>query len=394
MAKKTIRDIPLQGRKLLVRADFNVPLTERGKISNDRRMRMTVPTLRAAIDGGAAVIVMSHLGRPSGDPKKDAKYRMDEVAMRLADLLGRPVRKADEVVGPDVTRVAASLKPREVFVLENLRFHPGEKKGDPALAKDLASLADAYVNDAFGACHNDDASMIAVPKEFPPGSRVAGLLLERELEIVDGLLGAPKQPMVSIMGGAKVSDKIALIQNLIPRVERLLIGGAMAYTFLAAAGRPVGGSRVERDCLDVARKLADLAGAKLLLPVDHLVAERPDAAAKTQVVSQIPDGWCGMDIGSATIAAYEAAIIAAGTVVWNGPLGKFEDEPFRRGTRAVAEAMARSGAVTVVGGGETAEAVEAFDLAGRMTHVSTGGGAFLAYLGGEEFESLRVLDER
>jgi phosphoglycerate kinase len=377
----------------LVRADFNVPLTEGGKISNDRRMRMTAPTLRAALDGGAAVIVMSHLGRPSGDPKKDAKYRMDVVAMRLADLLDRPVRKADEVVGADVTRVANSLKPGEVFVLENLRFHPGEKKGDSTFAKELASLADAYVNDAFGTCHNDDASMIAVPKEFPPGSRVAGLLLHRELEIVQGLLGAPKQPMVSIMGGAKVSDKIALIQNLIPRVRRLLIGGAMAYTFLAAAGRPVGSSRVEKDSVDVARKLADTAGDKLMLPVDHLVAERPDATAKTQVVREIPDGWCGMDIGPATIAAYETVIRSAGTVVWNGPLGKFEDEPFRRGTRAVAEAMARCAAVTVVGGGETAEAVEAFDLAGRMTHVSTGGGAFLAYLGGEEFESLKVLDE-
>ena len=395
VAKKTIRDIPLKGRKVLIRADFNVPLTDKGQISNDHRIRATVPTLRVALDAGAAVIVMSHLGRPSGDAKKDGKLATDCIAARLADLLNRPVRKADEVVSDNVRRVARTLKPGEVFVLENLRFHPGEKDGDGQLASELAALADVYVNDAFGTCHNDDASMVAVPKCFAPGHRVVGLLVERELEVLDGLLGKPKQPVVAILGGAKVSDKIKLVESLISRVDRLLIGGAMAYTFMTALGRGVGASKVEKDSLDGARRLAELAGSKLTLPTDHLVAELPNAAAKTQIVSgDFPDGRFGMDIGPATIAAYQSVIEQAGTVVWNGPVGKFEDEPFRRGTRAIAEAMARSKAVTVVGGGETAEAVEKFGLAAKMTHVSTGGGAFLAYLGGEQFASLAAIDDR
>jgi phosphoglycerate kinase len=395
MAKKSIRDTALEGRKVLIRADFNVPLGEKGEISNDRRIRFTIPTIRAALDGGAAVILMSHLGRPSGDPKKDSKFQMDQVAARLADLLKQPVRKADQVVGPDVERVAKSLKPGEVFVLENLRFHPGEKDGDESLAAELAALADVYVNDAFGTCHNLDASMVAVPKKFPAGSRVVGLLVERELRVLDGLLGSPKQPMIAVLGGAKVSDKIKLIESLIPRVERLLIGGAMAYTFLGATGRNVGHSRVEKDSLDVARRLAEVAGQKLVLPSDHLVADKPEASARTRVISgDFPPEGFGMDIGPGTIAAYEIAIASAGTVVWNGPVGKFEDEPFSRGTRAIAAAMARSPAVTVVGGGETAEAVERLELQDRMTHVSTGGGAFLAYLGGEKFEALEALDDR
>jgi phosphoglycerate kinase len=395
VVKKTIRDIPLQGRKVLIRADFNVPLTEKGRISNDRRVRATMPTIRLALDSGAAVILMSHLGRPTGDSKKDAKLQMDVVAARLADLLHRPVRKADQVVGPDVTRVAKSLKPGEVFVLENLRFHPGEKSNDESLAGELSALADVYVNDAFGSCHNLDASIAALPKKFPECHRVIGLLVERELQVLDGLLQNPKQPMIALLGGAKVSDKIQLIQSLLPRVQRLLIAGAMAYTFMAAAGRGVGRSRVEKESLDIARTLAKQAGDKLHLPVDHVVADRPEASAQVKVVSaELPPDWFGMDIGPATIAAYESAIAQAATVVWNGPVGKFEDEPFRRGTRAIAEAMARSQAVTVVGGGETAEAVEKFGLQNRMTHVSTGGGAFLAYLGGEQFESLQAIDDR
>ena len=395
MAKKTIRDIPLEGRKVLIRADFNVPLTDKGDISNDRRIRFTLPTIRVALDAGASVILMSHLGRPSGDAKKDAKLQMDRVAARLAELLRKPVRKADQVVGPDVARVAKSLKQGEVFVLENLRFHPGEKNNDESLAAELAALADVYVNDAFGTCHNLDASMVAVPRMFGPGNRVVGLLVEKELQVLDELIGRPKQPMIALLGGAKVSDKINLIESLIPRVGRLLIGGAMAYTFMTAAGKNVGASRVEKDSLDVARRLADRAGGKLVLPCDHLVADKPDATASTQVVTgEFPAGWIGMDIGPATIAAYESAVSSAGTVVWNGPMGKFEDKPFRRGTRAIAEAMAKSKAVTVVGGGETAEAVEAFELENRMTHVSTGGGAFLAYLGGEKFASLQAIDDR
>lgn len=395
MEKKTVRDISLEGRKALIRSDFNVPLSEKGQIANDRRIRCTLPTIRLALERGAAVILMSHLGRPTGDPKKDAKLQMDVVAVRLADLLRRPVRKADQVVGPDVSRVAKSLKPGEVFVLENLRFHPGEKNNDESLASELASLADVYVNDAFGSCHNLDASMVAVPKRFPAGHRVIGLLVERELQVLDGLIANPKQPMVLLLGGAKVSDKIKLIERLIPRVHRLLIGGAMAYTFLAAAGQAVGRSRVEQDCVDVARRLTEQAGQKLRLPLDHLVADKPEASADIKIVSgDFPPDWFGMDIGPATIASYQSMTAEAATVVWNGPMGKFEDEPFRRGTRAIAEAMAHSKAVTVVGGGETAEAVEQLRLQDVMTHVSTGGGAFLAYLSGEQFESLRAIDDR
>jgi phosphoglycerate kinase len=389
---KTIRDIPLEGRKALIRADFNAPLSDKGQIKNDRRIRATLPTIKYALEHGAAVILMSHLGRPTGDLKKDAKLQMDTVAVRLADLLRRPVRKADQVVGPDVSRVAKALKPGEVFVLENLRFHPGEKNNDESLAAELAGVADVYLNDAFGSCHNLDASMVAVPKRFPPGQRGIGLLVERELQVLDSLIANPKQPMVALLGGAKVSDKIKLIERLIPRVHRLLIGGAMAYTFLASAGQNVGQSRVEKDKLDVARRLAEVAGAKLRLPVDHLVSSTSDAKGETKVVSaDFPPGWFGMDIGPATIAAYQAVIAESATVVWNGPVGKFEDEPFRRGTRSIAEAMAQSKAITVVGGGETAEAVEQLRLQDAMTHVSTGGGAFLAYLAGERFESLEAL---
>ena len=283
MGKKTIHDIPLQGRKVLLRADFNVPLTDVGRISNDRRIRATVPTIRAALDAGAAVILMSHLGRPTGDPAKDKKLQMDCVAARLADLLNRPVRKADQVVGPHVTRIARSLRPGDVLVLENLRFHPGEKNGDASFAAELAALADVYVNDAFGTCHNQDASMVAVPKQFPPGNRLAGLLLQRELEVLDGLLSSPQQPMVAILGGAKVSDKIKLIESLIPRVQRLLVGGALAYTFLAIAGHNVGQSRVDTDSFEIARRLAELAAEKLSLPADTLAADRLDAKALTRV---------------------------------------------------------------------------------------------------------------
>ncbi len=395
VAKKTIRDVAIDGRKVLIRADFNVPLMEKGTISNDRRIRSTIPTIQAAQRAGAAAILMSHLGRPSGDPKKDAKLQMDCVAARLAELLNRPVRKADQVVGSDVSRVARSLKPGEVFVLENLRFHPGEKNNDDTLAAELASLADVYVNDAFGTCHNLDASMVATPKHFPTGNRVVGLLVERELIVIDGLLTTPRQPMIAVLGGAKVSDKIRLIESLIPRVHRFLIGGAMAYTFLAAAGHHVGRSKVEKESLDVARRLSELAGDKIQLPIDHVVADRPDATAKTQIITgDFAADWFGMDIGPETIAEYESSIRAAGTVVWNGPVGKFEDVPFRRGTTAIANAMASSKAVTVVGGGETADAVEQLGLDGRLTHVSTGGGAFLAYLGGEQFESLQAIDDR
>jgi phosphoglycerate kinase len=341
-------------------------------------------------------VLVSHLGRPSGKPEEDAPFKMDRVAARLQEVLGRPVTKVDDTVGPAARAACAALKPGGVVVLENVRFNKGEKKGDPEFAKQLAALADAYVNDAFGTCHRDEASMVAVPECFPPGRRAIGFLVEKEVQILETLLGRPRTPMVAVMGGAKVSDKILLIKNLLPKVDHLLVGGAMTYTFLKAQGHEIGKSRCESDRLDEARQLLDLAGPKLVLPQDHLVATAPDADAETKVVEgpDIPDGWFGMDIGPRTVAAYSALIARAGTVVWNGPMGKFEDAPFREGTVGVARALAGSPAVTVVGGGETAEAVEQFGLADEVTHVSTGGGAFLESLEGKSFNSLKVIPDR
>jgi phosphoglycerate kinase len=396
LPKQTIRDLDLAGKRVLVRVDFNVPQTKDGAVSDDRRIRAALPTLNYALDHGAALVLVSHLGRPTGDPAADAPFTMGRVAGRLQELLGRPVAKADDTVGPSAQAATAALKPGGVVVLENVRFNKGEKKGDPAFAKQLAALADCYVNDAFGTCHRDEASMVAVPECFPPERRAIGFLVEKELQVLETLLGRPKAPMVSVMGGAKVSDKILIIENLLPKVDRLLVGGAMTYTFLKAQGHAIGKSRCEADKLDEARALLEKAGPKIVLPVDHLVASAPEADAETKVVEgpEIPEGWFGMDIGPRTVAAYTETIRSAGTVVWNGPMGKFEDEPFRAGTRGVAEALASSGGVTVVGGGETAEAVEAFGLADKVRHVSTGGGAFLEYLEGKTFNSLKVIPDK
>jgi phosphoglycerate kinase len=398
MAKKTLSDLKdLRGKRVLVRVDFNVPLDGAGNITNDRRIRAAVPTIRQALDAGAAVIVMSHLGRPKGDAKKDVPFRMDRVAQRLQELLGRNVRKVDEVVGPAVTAAAGALKPGEVLVLENLRFHPGEQAGDAGFASQLASLADVYVNDAFGTCHRNDASMVAVPAAMARQGkpRVVGLLVAKELEVLDRLLSAPPKPFLGILGGAKVSDKIGFIKALLGRVDRVLIGGAMSYTFMKSQGRGVGGSKVEADKLDVARDLLGLGKGKIVLPVDHLVVEKIDVPAGARVVEgDIPDGLVGVDVGPKTIALFKEEIGRAGTVIWNGPLGKFEDESYSKGTRAIAEAMAGSKAVTVVGGGETAEAVEELGLADKMKHVSTGGGAFLEYLEGTPFAALGQIEER
>lgn len=396
MPKQTIRDLDLSGKKVLVRVDFNVPLTKDGEVSDDRRIKAALPTLNYALEKGASLILVSHLGRPTGKPEADAPFRLDRVAARLQERIGRPVKKVGDTVGPEAQAAAAALAPGEVLVLENVRFNPGEKKGDRQFAAALAGLADAYVNDAFGTCHRDEASMVAVPECFPPENRAIGFLVEKELQILDTLLGQPKAPMVALMGGAKVSDKILVIENLLPKVERLLIGGAMTYTFLKAQGHSTGNSRVEADKLDEARRLLELAGPKLVLPSDHLVATSLDEGAETQVVvgPEIPDGWLGLDIGPATAASYGEIIRNAGTVVWNGPMGKFEDEPYRKGTVKIAEAMAASSAVTVVGGGETAEAVEEFGFADKVSHVSTGGGAFLECLEGKTFNSLKVIPDR
>ncbi len=396
MAKKTLKDLPdLHGKRVLIRVDFNVPLDAAGNVTNDRRIQAAVPTIRHVLDAGGSAVVMSHLGRPKGDPKKDAPFRMDRVAQRLGELLGRPVHKVDEVIGPQAEAAARALKPGEVLVLENLRFHPGEQKGDADFARQLAALGDVYVNDAFGTCHRKDASMVAVPRAMAGEPRVIGFLVAKELDVLGQLLSSPRHPLVGILGGAKVSDKIGFIKSLLSRVDRVLIGGAMSYTFMKALGRGTGSSKVEADKLDVAKDLLALGHNKIVLPSDHLVVQGLDAPQAARVVAgDIPDGWIGVDIGPQTIALYQEEIARAGMVVWNGPMGKYEDEPYSKGTRAVAEALAASQAVTIVGGGETADAVEEFGLAERMTHVSTGGGAFLEYVEGTPFPALAEIEDR
>jgi len=395
MPKRTVRDLDVSGKKALVRVDFNVPQTPDGGVADDRRIQSALPTLREILDRGGSLILVSHLGRPTGDPVADRPFRMDRVAARLQELIGRPVVKVDDTVGPLAAAACGALKKGGIVVLENVRFNKGEKKGDVGFAKQLAALADCYVNDAFGTCHRDEASMVAVPEQFPPEKRAIGFLVEKELQILETLLSAPRHPYVAVMGGAKVSDKISVIENLSKQVDKLLIGGAMTYTFLKARGIPVGKSKVEADKLDVAKGLLDRVGNKLVLPVDHLVASKPEAGAETKIVgaAEIPDGWFGMDIGPATIANYSTIISQAGTVVWNGPMGMFEVEEFAAGTRAIAQALADSRAVTAVGGGESAEAVEKFGLADRVSHVSTGGGAFLESLEGKSFNSLKVIPD-
>jgi len=395
MTKKTIQDLTnLRGLRVLIRVDFNVPLDGQGQISNDRRIRAALPTIQYVLEEGGSAVVMSHLGRPTGKPEKDAVYRMDHVGRRLGELLQKPVIKTDEVIGDHVKAAAIKLAPAEVLLLENLRFHPGEQKGDETFARELASLGDVYINDAFGTCHRSHASMVAVPRAMTGKPRVVGFLVAKELRILGQLLSTPDRPLIGILGGAKVSDKIGFMKKLLSQVDQLLIGGAMSYTFMKAQGRSIGNSKVESDKLHVAQEILTLGQDKILLPQDHLAVERIDLPQGAKIMTgDIPDGWVGVDIGPKTIAQYEQTIAQAGMVVWNGPMGKFEDEPYSVGTRAIGEAMARCQGVTVVGGGETAEAVEEFGLAERMTHVSTGGGAFLEYIEGTPFPALDQIDD-
>ncbi len=398
MTKKTLNDLSnLRDKRVLVRVDFNVPLDAEGNITNDRRIRGALPTLRHLLNAGAGVVVMSHLGRPKGDPKKDAPFRMDRVAARLGLLLGNPTIKVDEVTGSSATAAAQALNPGEVLVLENLRFHPGEQSGDASFAAELAKLGDVYVNDAFGTCHRKDASMVAVPAAMRGKPRVVGTLVAKELDILDRLLSHPLRPFVGILGGGKVSDKMGFIKALLSRVDRVLIGGAMTYTFMKALGHNVGSSRLEADKLDLARELLDLGKGKIELPVDHLVVEKIDAPQTARIVEgDIPDGTVGVDIGPKTIARYSDAVEDARLVVWNGPLGKFEDDPYSKGTKEIARVLSEltPKGISIVGGGETAEAVEEFGLAEKMTHVSTGGGAFLEYVEGTPFAALAEIDDK
>lgn len=414
MAKKTVRDLPahvLQGSRVLARFDLNVSINENGDITGDRRIRASLNTCQILRDAGARVIVMSHLGRPdlTKGPDFNRPFRMDKVARKLGEYLGATVRKVDEVVGPAVTEAVASLRLGEVLVLENVRFHPGEQSKDESkkreFAQELARLGDIYVNDAFGTLHNKDVTVLALPGVMKDRPRVIGLLVEKELRTVDEMLSRPARPLLGIMGGAKVSDKIKFIRVLLKQVDQLLIGGAMAYTFLRARGNETGNSRVETvsenkdgtktDILALAKELLAEAGNKIVLPFDHLTVDRFEATANTQVTgADIPAGWMGIDIGPQTIAKYGEAIAAAKTVIWNGPMGLFEwGKPFENGTRAIAEAMSQSSHMTIVGGGETAEAVEAFGLADRISHVSTGGGAFLKYVEERKFQTLDQIED-
>jgi phosphoglycerate kinase len=396
MAKKDIHSLQnIQGKKVLVRVDFNVPQDALGNITNDRRIRGALPTIKALLEKGAAVIAMSHLGRPKGDPVKDAPFKMDKVAKRLGELLNKSVHKVDSIIGQDAKDAAANLKAGEILVLENVRFHPGEQAADAAFAKELASLGDIYVNDAFGTCHRKDSSMHGVPAALKGKPRVVGTLVAKELAILEQLFSNPSRPMLGILGGGKVSDKIKFIKALLSKVDKVIIGGAMTYTFMKAQGKSIGNSRVEADKLDIARELLELGKGKIQLPVDHLAVQKLDAPEGAKVFEgEIPEGWIGIDIGPKTIELYCAEVAKSATILWNGPLGKFEDEPYSKGTKAIANTMAASKGVTVVGGGETAEAVEEFGLAEKMTHVSTGGGAFLEYVEGTPFAALDEIDDK
>jgi phosphoglycerate kinase len=389
MKKKTIDDIEVANKRVLVRLDLNVPL-ENGVVSDDTRIRAALPTVKFLLEDDAIPILCSHLGRPKGKP--DAKYSLKPVAERLAQLLGCRVQMAPDCIGPEAERMAATMPSGEVLLLENLRFHPEEEKNDPKFAQALASLADVYVNDAFGSAHRAHASTVGVTSYLPA---VAGFLMEKELTFLGQALTSPARPFVALLGGAKVSDKIEVIHNLLAKVDWVLIGGGMANTFLKAQGKAVGESLVENDKLDVAQSLLRDGGQKLILPVDVLVADRLVAEAHTRTVSvdAVPDGWRILDIGPQTVELFSRYLGSARTVVWNGPMGVFEMEPFSAGTFAIADVLARlDDATTIVGGGDSASAVERAGVAERISHISTGGGASLEFLEGKELPGVVCLN--
>ena len=390
--KKTVRDIDVKGKKVLCRCDFNVPQDKAtGAITDDKRIAAALPTLNYLLDQGAAVIACSHLGKPKGEWKES--LTLAPVARRLSELLGREVIFARDVVGEDACAKAAALQPGQIMLLENLRFEPGEEKNDPAFAKKLADLAEVYVSDAFGTVHRAHASTAGVAACLPA---VSGLLIEKELEIMGGALANPRRPLVAILGGAKVSSKIGVINNLLDIADTIIIGGGMAYTFIKALGGSVGTSLLEEDRLDYCREMMDKAkakGVKFLLPVDTLCAAEFSADAKPELVDTmaIPDDRMGMDIGPKTIALFSDAVKDAGTVIWNGPMGVFEFPAFGEGTRALAKALADTDAITIVGGGDSAAAVAQLGYADKMTHISTGGGASLEFLEGKELPGVACL---
>jgi phosphoglycerate kinase len=392
MSYPSIRDLDLNGRRVFIRVDFNVPLQKNDKgemeITSDKRIKASLDTIRYALDHGAGVILASHLGRPKG--KRNPDMSLKPVAARLSELLGRPVKMAPDCVGREVE--AMKPVPGEVLLLENLRFHPEEEKNDPEFAKELASLCDVYVNDAFGSAHRAHASTEGMIRFVPVAA--AGLLMEQELKYLGMATTNPARPCIAILGGAKVSDKIEVIENLGKIVDRLLIGGAMAYTFLKAQGKPTGRSLVEEDKVDLAKKLLADLGGKLMLPVDHVVVSEIAPGAANETVETIPADKIAVDIGPKTVELYSNALAGAKTIIWNGPMGIFEKPPFDKGTVALAKAVADSGAVSVVGGGDSEKAVKAAGVSSKISHVSTGGGASLEFLAGLELPGVAALAAR
>jgi len=390
MNKKTVRDVDFDGKRALVRVDFNVPIKD-GRVTDDTRITAALPTIRYLIDHGAKISLMSHLGRPKSGP--DPKYGLAPAAARLSELLGKPVGMAPDCVGAQVERRVAALQPGDVMLLENVRFHPEEEKNDPAFAAQLAKLGDVYVNDAFGSAHRAHASTEAVARLLPVA--VAGFLMEAEIDYLGRALEAPERPFIALLGGAKISDKVKVIDNLLTQVERLLIGGGMANTFLKAKGSDMADSLVEDEALAAAQDVLGRAGDKLRLPVDLVIADQFEAQARMQTVAAdaVPAGWRAMDIGPETVAAYSAEIAKSKMIVWNGPMGVFEFPRFAAGTNAIARAVAGSKATSIIGGGDSAAAVQQAGVADRITHISTGGGASLEFLEGRTLPGVAALND-
>ncbi len=390
MDKKTVKDIDVKGKRVLVRVDFNVPLARR-EVADDTRIRAALPTIRYLLNQGAAVILISHLGRPKGQVRED--LRMDPVARRLSELLGQEVVKVDDSIGPEVEAAAARLNSGQVLLLENLRFHKEERENDPTFAAKLAALAELYVNDAFGAAHRAHASVSGVPAHLPA---VAGFLMEKELNFLGVALERPEHPFVAILGGAKISDKIGVVENLLSKVDALLIGGGLANTFLKAQRYEVGESLVEEESLPLAREIVSKAGKRLVLPEDVVVADafEAQARAKTVSVDEVPAGWRILDIGPKTVELFGERLASAKTVVWNGPMGVFEFPRFAQGTVAIAQKLAQIEAMTIIGGGDTAAAVRQAGLAEKMSHISTGGGASLEFLEGTTLPGVAALEDK
>ncbi|MFH1183968.1 MAG: phosphoglycerate kinase [Chloroflexota bacterium] len=390
MHKKTVKDIGLKGKRVLMRVDFNVPMAE-GKVTDDKRIKASLPTIQYVLDQGASLILMSHLGRPKGGPSPEFSLRA--ASETLAGLLGRPVQMAPDCTGPEVASMAAALKPGDVLMLENTRFHVGEEKNDLDLAKALASLGEIFVNDAFGSAHRAHSSTEGVARFLPA---VSGFLMEQELEYLGRATSNPEHPYIAILGGAKISDKIAVVENLLAKCDKLIIGGGMANTFLAAKGYAMQDSLVEDGSVDTARAIMAKVGDRLLLPTDAVIADKFEADANSKIVAvdAVPAGWRIMDIGPKSIEAFKAALQGARLIVWNGPMGVFEMPKFAEGTFAIAKLLAASGATTVIGGGDSASAVKKAGVSRQMTHVSTGGGASLEYLEGKELPGVAALQDK